>query len=269
MSIPQITSITLGSGKPLILLHPFPLSHHFWDDLMVPSGYQFILPDFPGFGVSPLAPKGLNLAEAAQGLENHLIQKGIQEPIILSGISMGGYWAMEFIRQFQSRVTKVLFVSTRPGQDKPEAKQNRLKMADRVEKEGVDFLAPIMIPGLVGKTTLATKPKIVNRLSDWIKTTNPAAIALAQRAMAERQDQTNLMPRLKTKVWVLAGLEDTLIPSTEADSMAKVIPGSQLLVLDSVGHLIPLEDPNRFQKILEKFLSDSNQKDNFEGKARD
>lgn len=255
MSIPQITSIIFGSGKPLVLLHPFPLSHHFWDDLPVLSGYQLILPDFPGFGVSPLAEKGLNLTEAAQGLENHLNQKGIHEPVIVVGISMGGYWAMEFIRQFSSRVAKVLFVSTRPGKDKPEAKQNRLKMANRVEKEGVNFLAPIMIPGLIGKTTLSTKPQVVNHLNNWIQTTNPAAIALAQRAMAERQDQTDLMPLLKTKVWILAGLEDSLIPSIEAESMAKAIPGSQLRILDNVGHLIPLEDPNRFQNILEEFLS--------------
>jgi len=167
---------------------------------------------------------------------------------------MGGYWAMEFIRQFPHRIEKILFISTRPGLDKPEAKQNRLKMADRAEKEGVGFLAEAMIPGLLGKMTLANKPGVVDRLREWIQATNPAAVALAQRAMAERRDQTGLMPQLRAKTWIVAGLEDALIASTEAEAMAKAIPGSQLRLLDGVGHLVPIEDPGRFHKILEEFL---------------
>jgi 3-oxoadipate enol-lactonase len=256
MALPQLKSHQLGLGKPMVLLHAFPLSHSLWSGLMPIPGFELILPDFPGFGDSPLAPPGLSLAETARSLESHLVQKGIEGPVILGGISMGGYWAMEFIRQFPQRVEKILFISTRPGLDKPEAKQNRLKMADRVEKEGVAFLAPAMIPGLLGKTTLAVKPEISRRLTDWIQTTNPAAVALAQRAMADRREQTDLMPLLKTKTWVLAGLEDALIPYSEAESMAKAIPGSQIHLLDGVGHLLPLEDPGRFQKVLEEFLSE-------------
>ncbi len=190
-------------------------------DLTPPPGFQLILPDFPGFGNSPLATGGLSLSEAAQGLENHLNRQGIDGPIVLGGIYMGGYWAMEFIRQFPHRVARILFVSTRPGSDKPEAKQNRLKMADRVEKEGVSFLPAAMIPGLLGRTSLAKKPGLADRLTDWIQKTNPDAVALAQRAMAERLDQTGLMAGLKAKTWVVAGLEDALIPSTEAETMAK------------------------------------------------
>ena len=256
MSVPQLESYQIGFGKPVVLLHAFPLSHQLWMDLVPPRGFQLILPDFPGFGNSPLPVGGLSLAEAAQGLENHLIQKGIHEPVILGGISMGGYWAMEFIRQFPHHVDKVLFVSTRPGLDKPEARQNRLKMADRVEKEGVGFLAAAMIPGLLGKTTLAHKPLAAERLTEWIQKTNPAAVALAQRAMADRRDQTELMAGLKAKTLVVAGLEDALIPSTEAETMAKAIAGSRLRLLEGVGHLVPLEDPNGFQKILQGFLSE-------------
>lgn len=165
MAVPHINSSTLGSGKPVVLLHAFPLSHHIWSDLKPPPGFQLVLPDFPGFGNSPLTPPGLSMTEIAQSLENHLIAKGITGRIILSGISMGGYWAMEFIRQFPERVARVLLISTRPGLDKPEAKQNRLKMAERVEKEGIDFLSPAMIPGLLGKTTLVDRPGVVAQLT--------------------------------------------------------------------------------------------------------
>ncbi len=252
--IPTILSITKGKGRPVVLLHAFPLSHLMWEDFKAPSGYQLILPDFPGFGVTPLANKELTLAQAAQGLEKHLWEKGIVEPIILGGISMGGYWAMEFIRQFPSKVVKILFISTRPGIDRQDAKQYRLKMAERVNKEGVEFLKSTMVPGLLGRTTLSDKPEVAERLREWIQMTDPAAIALAQRAMAVRLDQNDLMSELKTPVCILAGQEDTLVPVAEAESLAKAIPSSRIQVLEHVGHLIPLENPERFQKILDEFV---------------
>ena len=250
-----LSSVRRGSGKPLVLLHAFPLSHSIWQGLNPPAGYELILPDFPGFGQSALAPAGLTLAEAAMDLENHLQEKGIKEPIVLGGISMGGYWAMEYLRQFPQRVAKIIFISTRPGVDKPEGRQNRLNMAEKVLQEGTEFMVKAMIPGLLGKSTLSDKPEVADQVVKWIRATQPEAVALAQRAMADRRDQTGLLPALKVPTLILAGQEDALILPTEAESMAKAVPGSQLKVLDRVGHLIPIEDAAGFQKILDGFLA--------------
>lgn len=255
MSIPSLKSFSVGAGKPIVLLHAFPLSHLIWKNLQAPKGYCLVLPDFPGFGDSALAPSGLTLAEAAQGLENHLREKGINESFVLGGISMGGYWAMEYLRQFPARAAKVLLVSTRPGVDKPEGRQNRLNMAEKVVKDGTEFLTQAMIPGLLGKTTLTDKPGVADQIRQWIRETKPEAVALAQRAMADRRDQTDLMPGLKAPTLIVAGSEDALIPASESERMAKAVPGSRLKILESVGHLVPLEDPASFQKILEDFLA--------------
>lgn len=255
MTISRIVSAQAGSGMPLVLLHAFPLSHGIWKSLRPPAGYRLILPDFPGFGESPLAPVGLTLADAAQDLENHLRQKGINEPVVLGGISMGGYWALEYLRQFPRRVAKILFISTRPGADKPEGRQNRLNMADKVVREGTEFLVKTMVPGLLGKATLTQKPEVVDQIARWIRSTKPKAVALAQRAMAERRDQTNLLPGLKVPTLIVAGQEDALIPPTEAQAMAQAVAGSQLKLMESVGHLVPIEDPAGFQKIVDDFLA--------------
>lgn len=253
--MPLLKSVTVGTGKPVVLLHAFPLSHLVWKNLQAPNGYRLVLPDFPGFGDSPLAPSGLSMAEAAQELENHLLERGINESFVLGGISMGGYWAMEYLRQFPKRVQKVLFVSTRPGVDKPEGRQNRLNMAEKVLKDGTEFLTQAMVPGLLGKATLSDKPEVADQIRGWIRETKPEAVALAQRAMADRRDQTDLMPELKAPALIVAGAEDALIPVSESQLMAKTVPGSRLMILERVGHLVPLEDPPSFQKILNGFLA--------------
>ncbi len=255
MAVPSLHSKVIGTGKPLVLLHAFPLSHQIWKNLKSPKGYSLILTDFPGFGGAPLAPEGLTLEMAAQSLENHLHELKIKGPISLGGISMGGYWAMEFLRQFPSQVNKALFISTRAGADKPEARENRLKMAEKVLKEGTEFMVAAMIPGLLGKTTLSEKPEVKDQVAQWIQGTSPEAVALAQRAMAVRRDQTSLLPALRVPTLILAGREDALIPVSESEAMAKVIRLSQLEILEGAGHLLPLEDPGSFQKILDRFLS--------------
>ncbi len=255
MDLPILRSKVLGSGKPLVLLHAFPLSHQIWKNMEPPKGYSLILPDFPGFGDSPLAPEGLTLEAAAQGLEGHLRELQLKGPVVLGGISMGGYWAMEFLRQFPAQVNKVLFISTRSGVDKPEARENRLKMAEKVLREGTEFMVDAMVPGLLGKTTLSHKPEVADQVGRWIRATHPGAVALAQRAMAVRRDQASLLPALRVPTLILAGREDALIPVSESEAMAQAVRVSQLEVLEGAGHLLPLEDPISFQKILDHFLS--------------
>jgi pimeloyl-ACP methyl ester carboxylesterase len=254
MSSASLVSTIVGTGKPIVLLHAFPLSHRLWEKIEPPKGFQLILPDFPGFGLSPLTAAGLTLTDVSIALKNHLNQKGIGDNFVLGGISMGGYWAMEFLRQFPQLVEKILFISTRPGIDKPDARQNRLKMAERVEKQGVEFLVDAMTPGLLGKSTSLDKPDVTAKVGRWIREAKPEAVALAQRAMADRRDQTDLMPSLKPPTLIVAGREDALIAPTEAEAMAKAIPNNRLEIVGKVGHLVPIEAPEVFQKILNDFL---------------
>lgn len=254
MSVPAIISQTRGKGQPVVLLHPFPLSHVIWEHLDPPLGFQFILPDFPGFGLTPLAEVGLTLSEASLRLKGHLEELGVKESFVLGGISMGGYWALEFMRQFEDRVEALVLISTRAGVDSPEGRKKRLDMAEKVEKEGTDGLDVGMLPGLLGITTLDTKPEVVEKVSRWIREASPRAVALAQRAMADRLDQKDLLPNVKVRSLVMAGREDALIPASEAEAMARLIPGSELVIHEKVGHLIPLEGPNEFEGSLREFL---------------
>ena len=253
--LPEIRSKTSGQGRPFVFLHAFPLSHELFEDWAGPQGFKRILPDFPGFGLSPTFFGDLDLNQAAQALALHLKQLGVGPKIVLGGISMGGYWAFEFLRLYPDWVERLVLISTRPGVDKPEGRQNRLAMADRVLREGTEFMVEAMTPGLLGKTTLAqTDKKAANRLAAWIRATRPEAVAGAQRAMAQRRDQTEFLKEIQVPTLILAGAEDTLIPPSEAQTMKDLIPGSQLLVVEKAGHLLPMEAPEIFKSSVEEFI---------------
>lgn len=253
MSIPEIQASVVGSGYPVVLLHPFPLSNTFWSEILPLKSFQFILPNFPGFGNSPIFQNS-NLQVLSQSLNLYLKNLGLNREIALGGISMGGYWAMEYFRQFPDRINGLVLISTRAGLDTERAREERLKAAERAEKEGSGYLADTLLPRLLGKTALETKPLVVERVRKCLLEAPPLAVASAQRAMAQRRDQMEALKKAPQSL-LMAGSEDILIPAAEMETMARLIPRAQFELFVDAGHLLPLESPENFLGSLEKFLT--------------
>ncbi len=245
---------TIGTGKPLVLLHAFPLNQSMFSKVQIP-GYKMILPNFPGFG-SQENLEIYSFEKASDDLFETLNEFYIpSERMALGGISMGGYWAFEFLRKYPEKVSKLILISTRAGIDSPEGKMNRFDMIRKVEKEGIRYLPESLIPGLLGPPTIKFKPQIVGSVRKLIMMASSQGIVTAQKCMAERRDQSGFLSQIQVPALVIAGQEDPLIPISESKNMARCIPRSVLKTVEGVGHLIPMEDPDAFSKILSKFLS--------------
>ena len=256
-----------GEGIPLLLLHAFPLSSEMWKSEIksLEKIVQVITPDLPGLGNSPGQVKP-SIQQMAFELADFLDSIKVKEPIILAGLSMGGYVALEFIRQFPQRVRGLGLFSTRAGADSPEAQEKRLKTIEGIKKEGLEPLAASMLPNLIGKTTLETKPEIRREVSRMILKNKNDGIIAALLAIAKRRDSMESLGQIQCPTLIMAGREDALIPFSESEMMQKKIPGSQLHIFSQAGHLINLEQPGEFRDILEYFLY-SKFKTNLKGKG--
>ena len=190
----------------------------------------------------------------AQEIASLLDSIQVKEPAMIAGLSMGGYVALEFFRQFPERVKALGLFSTKAVADTPEAREKRLKTAEQIRQGGLEAFAKTMAPNLVGKSPLQSNPLLVREIKDMITSNKPEGVAAALLAMAERSDSTGLLGSIKCPTLIIAGDEDTLIPFLEAETMHRQIAGSQLHILPAAGHLVNLEQPEAFQKIFEKFL---------------
>ncbi len=244
-----------GQGIPLVLIHAFPLSSSMWKPQIknLERKGKVIALDLPGFGRSPGEAKP-SIPEMAQEVARLLDSMKVQEPAMIAGLSMGGYVAFEYFRQFPERVKGLGLFSTRAGADTPEAREKRLKTADEIRQGGLESFAKIILPNLLGKTTLESNPKLIRKITGMISSNNREGVTAALLAMAERRDSTDLLGSIKCPTLIIAGDEDTLIPFSEAETMHRQIAGSQLHSLSKAGHLVNLEQPVAFQKIFEKFL---------------
>lgn len=246
---------SFGQGIPLVLIHAFPLSSHMWNSQIknLEQSVKVIAPDLPGFGRSPCQAKPC-IEEMAQKIDRLLDSLKVKEPVMIAGLSMGGYIAFEFLRQFPNQVRGLGLFSTRPGADNAEAREKRLKTAQNIRASGLEPFAKTILPNLLGKTTLESNPDLVDKTKRMILANNSEGIACALLAMADRQDSTELLKFIQCPTLIIAGNEDTLIPSSEAETMHSKIPNSQLHIIEKAGHLVNLEQPEEFQKILEEFL---------------
>ena len=244
-----------GQGKPLVLLHAFPLSSKMWESELqhFSSQYQVIAPDFPGFGKSPLQ-ENISVAGMAKETAQLLDHLKIQGPVYMAGLSMGGYAAFEFLRQFPGRIKALGFFATRSAADTPEGKEKRMQSIEALKKFGIEPFTRKIVKSQLGKTTQESNPALVERALSIMKEADAAAAIAALKAMAERRDSTDLLASISFPVLVAGGEEDEIVPIKEMQSMHEKIRGSEFHALPKAAHLINLEQPQAFRKILEEFL---------------
>ena len=246
-----------GQGPPILLLHAFPLSHAMWKDQIAPLAQlgRVIAPDLPGLGRSArqVNPSIADMAAAIAGVLDALT---VQEPVVVAGLSMGGYVAFELWRQFPSRVRALGLFSTRAGADTPEQRAGRQRLAEQVRREGVEPVIQTIMPKLLGKATLASQPMVVEAVQWLILANKPNGVADALLAMEARQDSTPLLPSISVPTLLLAGDEDTIVSSEDWEAMKQAIPHAKLERLDKAGHLLNLEQPAEFLGAFRRFLKD-------------
>jgi 3-oxoadipate enol-lactonase len=245
-----------GDGTPVVLLHAFPLDSRMWlPQVEALGGYQVIVPDLRGFGaareqVVEVAHMDLLADDVARLLDERKL-----EQVVVCGLSMGGYVALAFARRHAERLGGLVLCDTRAGADAEDARAGRLAMAERVLAEGVGFLPGVMLPRLLGKTTVEQRPELVQQVTETILDQDPRGVAAAQRGMAERPDSTEVLGQIAVPTLVITGMQDELIGPEEGRAIAEAVRDARLVQVPDAGHLVNLEQPDPVNEALLDFLA--------------
>ncbi len=246
-----------GIGRPVVLIHGYPFNRSLWTEQVeaLSSTCRVIAPDLRGFGESDAAATA-TMNEMAQDVAQLMDHLEITQAAI-GGLSMGGYVALAFYKQFPSRVRALVLADTRAQADSEEAKQTRAQQAKKALDEGMAGIADSMLPKLLTPETVSKHPEIVKRVRDMMLKTKPEGAAAALRGMAERDDQTDLLPKISVPSLILVGAEDAITPVADSEKMHQAISGAHLVVLENAGHVSNLERTEQFNNALLEFLNES------------
>jgi pimeloyl-ACP methyl ester carboxylesterase len=253
----ELNVVDRGAGPTVLFVHGFPLNHTMWNAQLdgLAHSFRVIAPDLRGFGDSDVVEGTVSMEQFADDLNALIDTLGIDGPISLCGLSMGGYVAFQFVRKYSDRLKSLILCDTRALADTPDAASARLKTAEAVLAHGPYRIFQAMQPKLFAESTPITQPEIVDRVRAMILNTHPAGIAAALRGMAERPDSSPILSGIDVPTLVIVGAEDAISPPEELRQLAAAIPQAKYAEIADAGHMSPMENPTAFNTALQEFVN--------------
>ena len=246
-----------GTGTALVFLHAFPLNRTMWapQEAHLSRRFRVVTVDLRGHGESD-APLWHSSLEQYAGDVNGLLDHLAIQQAVLIGLSMGGYVSFAFYRKYARRVQALVLADTRAAADSAEARTGRFNLVQTAYRKGAGAVAEIMLPKLLGATSMAERPGIVRQVRHMIETCEVSGIVVESIAMAERPDSMPLLSLITCPTLVIVGEEDDTTPPSEARFLAQGIPGARLSIIPGAGHISNLEQPDLFNQEVAKFVEE-------------
>jgi 3-oxoadipate enol-lactonase len=246
-----------GAGLPLLLLHGYPLSRRLWrpqiEDLA--NAARVIAPDLRGHGDTDVPAGPYTVAQLADDAAHLLDALNITAPVVVGGLSLGGYVALAFQRRYPERTAGLILAATRAGADSPEAQANRDKAAASALEKGTSAIVDAMLPKLLAPRTYIEQPAVVDEARALMAGTAVPGIVATLAALKTRPDATPQLAGIGVPVVVIHGAEDAIIPPSEAEAAAQALPHARLVLVPSAGHLLNLEQPAAFNAAVRTYLA--------------
>lgn len=172
---------------------------------------------------------------------------------VLIGTSMGGYVALEVMRQAPERVVGLVLVSTTAEADSHEQLAARRRQLELSEQGRFDDLVDAAFRGVVAERN-ESDSDLLRIWRTLAAAVGPAGFARQQAAVMARSDSRGLLPHISCPTFVVHGVEDRLIPFSAGQRIAAAIPGSTLVPVEEAGHFLFLERPTEAATIVGEIL---------------
>jgi len=250
----QVAYTDEGHGLPLLLVHGFPLNRRTWSKQVeaFKTNCRVIAPDLRGLGESRTSAGSIPMSRFAGDL--YALLEHLNTPsVILMGHSMGGYVALAFVKAFPKAVRGLVLVGTKAGADSPKAAAARREAAAKVKAEGVASVVDAMASKMLSPSN--TNAAMAKAVKGFMASSSPEGVAGALLGMAERPDAGAWLREIRVPTLVVAGADDAIIPPSESEALAKVIPGAQLKLIPHAGHLVAFEQPDVFNEAFREWLA--------------
>ena len=238
-----------AEAPPVILHHPLATTLESWGELTaaLEPAYRVIRFDARGHGKSEATPGAYRFGQLTSdviGLMDHL---GVAKARYV-GLSMGGFVGQYLGLLHASRFHSLGLVSTSSSMSAgQEIWDTRIRTA---AEDGMPTVVDGAMARWVAPKVLAgSNPALVARLRAMVLATPPVGYVGWCEAI-RTLDITSRLGEIKLPVQVIVGALDPATPPAAAEVIHKGIPGSELVVMPGVSHMLQVEEPAAFQSLI-------------------
>lgn len=255
-----------GQGRPVILIHGWPLSADSWDPqamALADAGYRVIAYDRRGFGRSDQPWSGYDYDSLSDDLADVMAETGVTDDAALIGFSMGGGEVARYMSRHGGKgVSRVGFISSvvpymLQTDDNPDGvPQDQLQeIADNIKADRPKFFRTFFDQFYgVGFITSPVSEEVLDL--SW----NTAMLAGLKPtlACAESFGTTDFrpdLPSINVPTLVIHGTSDQTVPiDATGRALAKALPNAELIEYDGAPHGLFATESDRLTDDLLSFL---------------
>jgi len=254
-----------GSGRPVVLIHGWPLTADMWEYqsvFLAEKGFRVIAYDRRGFGRSSQPWTGYDYDTLADDLKTVLDHLDLKD-VTLVGFSMGGGEVARYVRRHNAaRVLKAVLVSAvtpylLKTADNPDGVDRSVfdQIIDGLRTDRPNFLATF------GKTFLGASllnftvtPEIQQWTLMMAMLASPRATLACAHAFAETDFRHDLA-EFRVPTLLIHGDADHTVPlEKSAQRAVKLIAGAELKVYEGAPHALYFTEKDRLNRDLLGFL---------------
>jgi non-heme chloroperoxidase len=254
----------LGEGPTVVLIHGYPLSDASWEyqyHALVKAGYRAVGITLRGFGQSDKPYGKYDYDQFAADIKSVLDQMDVKDAVI-GGHSMGGAIALHYVAKYNAAHIKklALFSAAAPRHTKTADYPYPLFTKDDISQwialNNSDRPALLAAVG----TNFALTPKSLSPgIAQWLYAIElqSSSYAMEQALIALRdEDLRGDLSKIKVPTVIFNAKEDHLVAYALAQQMNKAIAGSRLVTFDKSGHASFLEEKDKFNEELIRFIKE-------------
>ncbi len=174
-------------------------------------------------------------------------------PLVLVGLSMGGYIALEALAQAPDRIAGIALLDTNARADSEEASANRRRLIALSRAGRFDEVCDALWLKLVAPAR-QTDTDLRARIDGMAQRIGPQTFIRQQEAIMQRRDHRATLPEITIPTLVLVGDEDELTPPALSQEISEAVPGATLGIIPACGHLSTMERPEAVNRALTSWI---------------
>ena len=243
----------VGKGFPFVFVHGYLGSSKMWNfqKEFFSKHYRVIIPALPGFGESHNVKSLDSINKMARQIIDLLDQKNIDK-FNLIGHSMGGMIVQEITKLIGNRVNKLICFATGSIGEIPGRFETIDETREKLKKDGIEVSFSRVpkkwfVKGDKDKNYYLCK----NAVKDVSLETADNAL-LAMKNWRGKEDLKNI----KNETLIIWGDKDTSYNFDQVDTLKKNIKNSRLEIFKDCAHNVHLEQPDQFNNLVQKFISE-------------
>jgi pimeloyl-ACP methyl ester carboxylesterase len=233
-----------GAGETLLLLHGLFGALSNWEGVVTrfSKNFRVVIPMLPIYEM-PIKEAGL---EGLRKFIEEFVELKKLNDMMIMGNSLGGHVALVYTLKNPSKVKKLVLTGSsglfEDGMGGSYPKRGNYQYIQ--ERVAYTFYDP----------SVATK-ELVDEVFETTNSIPKCLRIVAIAKSAQRHNMANDIPNITAPTLLVWGLNDTITPPAVGHEFNRLIPNSALRFIDKCGHAPMMEHPEKFNELVENFLT--------------